>query len=160
MGEYELLQSRYVKEPWRMMVVCILLNQTTRRQVEPVLSQLFTVAPTPQDMVRLPDAKLVEILRPLGLQNRRAVTLRAFSRDWMYHMRNHPPGTDPMMWLPKCHGIGEYAVDSYRIFVKQNYQQPTSLDKELLAYLDSIGHGPGAAQDDNGSDTGDTEGST
>jgi hypothetical protein len=79
-----LLQEFYATDPWKSMVGCILLNQTSRRQVEPMVDALFDEWPTARAMEKA-DGSLEELLKPLGLQNRRAQSLRAFSKWYREH---------------------------------------------------------------------------
>src|SRR6185369_4151215 len=61
-----LLQERVARDrhyPWRVLVVCALLNRTHRRQVRPMFEELFERAPTPEAML---GADLSDLLRPLG----------------------------------------------------------------------------------------------
>jgi len=120
-----MLQEIYKSEPWKMLIGCILLNQTTRTQVDKVRSELFERWPDPLEMGSADPLSLAEVIRPLGLYNRRAKTLIKFSRDW----------TDKDWKEPiELHGIGKYAQDSWEIFQKNNFDVvPT--DKELIGYL-------------------------
>jgi len=42
-----LIQEDYLDNPWKMMVCCILLNQTNNKQVRPILSSVFELIPNP-----------------------------------------------------------------------------------------------------------------
>ena len=120
-----LLQEIYRQEPWKMLVGCILLNQTTRVQVDKVREELFSMCPDPVSMTAADPQEIAEVIRPLGLYNRRARSLIKFSQDWISKDWKEPI---------ELHGIGKYAQDSWEIFQKNNFSsQPT--DKELIAYL-------------------------
>lgn len=120
-----LLQEIYRQEPWKMLVGCILLNQTTRVQVDKVREELFSMWPDPVSMTAADPQEIAEVIRPLGLYNRRARSLIKFSQDWISKDWKEPI---------ELHGIGKYAQDSWEIFQKNNFSsQPT--DKELIAYL-------------------------
>lgn len=105
---FNLLQEIYIDDPWKVMVCCIFLNQTTRKQVNKVREEFFGKWP---DAIALGSAKLEEVtetIRALGFYNRRAKTLVRFSQEW----------TDKEWKSPReLHGIGEYAHDSWKIFV-------------------------------------------
>ena len=79
--ERPLLQEIYQDDAWKMLVCCILLNLTQRKQVDGVRHELFTKYPTEYEMMEADEDELSEILRPLGLYRRRAKTLIKFS--WM-----------------------------------------------------------------------------
>lgn len=118
-----LLQHEYAHDPWKMIVVCILLNQTTNTQVRPVLPELFKRYPNAMVMSGANTTQLADLIRPLGLQNRRAETLVKFSKAYV---KGHP--------IEKCFGVGKYAYDSYKLFVLRDLDvEPT--DKELVAYM-------------------------
>lgn len=103
-----LLEEAFSNDPWRLLVVCLLLNQSRAEAVRKVLDPLFSRFPSPATLAHAPHGDLESLLRPLGLQTRRASLLVAFSAafargDW----------SDPAE-LP---GVGRYASDAYRMFV-------------------------------------------
>ena len=123
-----MLQEIYRHDPWKMLVGCILLNQTTRVQVDKVREQLFSLWPDALEMVQADPAALSEVIRPLGFYNKRARSLIKFSQEWTEKEWKEPI---------ELHAIGKYAQDSWEIFQKNNFSvQPT--DKELLRYLAKI----------------------
>lgn len=143
---------------WRMMCICILLNQTAGRQVSAVLADLFAHAGSPAGMAIAchPDrpeyARTMEILTPLGLQNRRASLLRKFSLAWLQHdghsdISPHSKIDDAVeeLALP---GVGEYARDAWWIFVRGMI--PVSVrDKELSRLLmECMDHAGGSMGDE------------
>ena len=62
-----LLQEIYLTDPWKMLVCCMLLNLTNRKQVDTVREELFTKYRTPKDMMNADHRELADILKPLGL---------------------------------------------------------------------------------------------
>jgi endonuclease III len=44
----KLIQEDYLNDPWKMLVCCILLNQTTNQQVRKVLQAVFELIPNPR----------------------------------------------------------------------------------------------------------------
>lgn len=158
----ELLQERYVDDPWKLLVCCILLNQTTRRQVDEVLEEreLFKKWPDCSSMAAADIKQLEMLIQPCGLWHRRARTLITFSEqweNWLYEKRRRPEHAD----IRHFYGIGPYAIDSYRFFVDGDISRgPMSGDKELIAYYRRR-HGEGkeeqAHPQDRGSD-GDARG--
>ena len=119
-----LLQDIYKNDPWKMLVCCIMLNLTTRKQVDKVRHELFKKYPTPQDMSVADYEELSELLIPLGMQYKRAATLMRFSKEYIEGF------ADPI----DLYGIGKYAKDSWEIFQNNNLNvQPN--DKVLNLYL-------------------------
>jgi methyl-CpG-binding domain protein 4 len=123
-----MLQEIYRSEPWKMLIGCILLNQTTRTQVDKVRDILFERWPDPVEMGEANPQEIALVIKPLGLYNRRSKTLIKFSKDW----------TDKDWKEPiELHGIGKYAQDSWEIFQKNNFNiVPT--DKELIGFLKNL----------------------
>lgn len=121
-----LLQERFKEEPFKLLIGCILCNQTKGSHALPVLKKLFESYPTIELLSDSVYDDLVKILRPLGFQNRRAITLIKFSKAWITTLEND--------YLDDLPGVGKYAVDSYRLFVHNDWSiQPE--DKELIAYM-------------------------
>ena len=119
-----LLQEIYQDDPWKMLVCCILLNLTKRQQVDEVRHELFSKYPTEYEMMEADEKELADILKPLGLYNRRAKTLIKFSWMWVNGFND----------VSELYGIGQYAKDSWEIFQMNNFDIiPT--DKVLLEYL-------------------------
>ena len=71
-----LLQEIYQSDGWKMLTCCMLLNLTNRKQVDKVREELFKKYPTPKDMMNADESELSELLKPLGLYNRRARSLK------------------------------------------------------------------------------------
>lgn len=140
MSDDRLLQEILLEQDptgWRMMVGCILLNQTGRHQVDQVWPKLFQNFSTPYDMARAagarrPDA-LVELIQPLGLQNRRALTLTRFSDEWWGDAHDPVKQGEKVLDM-RYPGLGEYAHDSWMIF-KMKKRDFVPEDKELKKYL-------------------------
>lgn len=106
---YCLIQEDLWPNEWRILVSCVLLNRTARRQVERVLPDLFNLCPTAQDMVNCNAEQLASIIAPLGFKNRRAVSLIQLSKNYLQTNWQHAKE------LP---GIGEYGAAVWEIFVK------------------------------------------
>lgn len=126
----KLIQHDYLNDPWNMMVACTLLNRTRGATVKPILRELVDTWTTPGEVARIKEgtrqhAAFVELIRPLGFYNRRASTLIRMAQD---AASGRVVGT----W----HGIGQYAYDSWMIFVVG--QVVDAEDKELRAYLEFI----------------------
>lgn len=123
---YNLLQEIYREHPWRMLVCCILLNCTSRKQVDRVRDELFKRWPDARAMGSANPEEVAEIIALLGFKNKRAKTLIWFSMQW-----------ESLEWMEpeELYGIGKYAQDSWEIFQKGNLNvQPT--DGVLNTYLE------------------------
>lgn len=122
-----LIQEEYLDNPWKMMVCCILLNQTNNKQVRPILSSVFDLIPTPISTIGCDPLELAAIIKTTGFQNIKASRIIKMSDRWL-------TGFNSIEELP---GIGRYGKESWDIFVGGNINiEPT--DKKLKAYLNSI----------------------
>jgi endonuclease III len=106
-------------EEWRILVACVLLNQTHGRQVRPMITQLFARAPGPVQLLawieQEGDGQLRELIKPLGLSHRRSKTIISMSGSMI--LLNLPPqDVSCGSWAEVLAGIGPYAVDSLDIF--------------------------------------------
>ena len=119
-----LLQEIYKDDGWKMLVCCMLVNLTNRKQVDTVRDKLFFKYPTPKDMMKAKHSDLVDIIKPLGLYNTRAERLIKMSEGYVKGFKS----------VDELYGIGQYAKDSWEIFQnKNNNIKPT--DKVLQEYL-------------------------
>lgn len=126
-GREILIQEEYINSPWKMLVCCILLNQTNNKQVRPILSSVFELIPNPVSTIGCDPERLAEAIKTTGFQNVKASRIIKLSQKWV-------DGFIDAIELP---GIGKYGRDSWEIFVKKNLSvEPT--DKKLIIYLDSI----------------------
>ena len=122
-----LIQHDYLDNPWKMLICCILLNQTTNQQVRKVLDPLFELIPDPESCIEADPIKIAEIIRPTGFYNIKANRMQKLSQKWLEGF-SHPTE------LP---GVGKYAMESWDIFVN-NRIDFTPSDKKLKMYLDSL----------------------
>jgi len=119
-----LLQEIYQQDGWKMLTCCMLLNLTNRKQVDTIRDELFSKYPTPKKMVNANQSELAELLKPLGLYNRRAKSLKKMSEGYVKGFKS----------VDELYGIGQYAMDSWEIF-QNNNKNVNPTDKVLLAYL-------------------------
>ena len=119
-----LLQEIYQPDGWKMLTCCMLLNLTNRKQVDTIRDELFSKYPTPKDMMNANQSELANLLKPLGLYNRRAKSLKKMSEGYVKGFKS----------VDELYGIGQYAVDSWEIF-QNNNKNVNPTDKVLLSYL-------------------------
>jgi len=122
---YNLLQEIYNEHPWRMLVCCIMLNCTSRKQVDQVREEFFKRYPDAVEAERADPSEMADLIASLGFKNRRTRSIQRFSSDWM-----------TLDWIEpsELYGIGKYAQDSWEIFQKGNLNvEPT--DGVLNTYL-------------------------
>ncbi len=111
--------------PWHLIVGCLMLNQTDRRQARPALRRIFAMAPSPGAFLRADRARMREVLLPCGLADARGLRLRQMSEAYV---AGAPPTRLP--------GLGPYAWDSYDIFINGALLHPEDVgDHSLRPYL-------------------------
>jgi endonuclease III len=74
-----LIQEDYLDDPWKMMVCCILLNQTNNKQVRPILEPVFGLIPDANSAVDCEADSLATIIKTTGFQNVKASRIKKFS---------------------------------------------------------------------------------
>jgi methyl-CpG-binding domain protein 4 len=131
-----LLQEDYADTPygpWKVLVVCQLLNRTTWIQAERALRSIFSKWPSPKSMafMTVDDMKeFHEILKPLGLSRQRRANLMAMSLQYHAAMDLYAGFRDFPIQLMK--GCGAYAEDAWTLFVLKEECDPK--DRRLRDY--------------------------
>ena len=122
---YLLLQEIYREHPWRMLVCCILLNCTSRKQVDQVRAKFFERWPDASSAAEADESEMQEVIALLGFKTKRTKTIKRFSAEFIQKSWAEPN---------ELHGIGKYGQDSWEIFQKYNFNVlPT--DSVLVTYL-------------------------
>ena len=124
-----LLEELLWDRPWALLLCCILLNQTSRAQVDPVLARLLAAFPDAASLASAEVAQIEELLRPLGLHRRRARTLIAFSTAFLKGEWRTPRD------LP---GIGRYGSEAHELFCRGQWRELEPHDHALRWYIDWI----------------------
>ena len=122
-----MLQEDMRPDVWKILVVCILHNQTSRKQVDKVYKRLFEDYPSPSKMSSACVQRLSEVLKPLGLYNRRSRSLVRFSKEFIENKWNAPSD---------LHGCGKYADDCYQVFCQSDWKNVNPSDHALNDYVD------------------------
>lgn len=156
---FGLVQERLSHDPFRLLIAVIFLNKTRGSVALPVFYQLMERYPTPADLAAANEEDVVDIIQHLGLQNQRAKKCINLAKAWLerppekgkrYRVLHYPkrddgknvgPGDiineedDRVAWeIGQLPGIGVYAIDSWRIFCRDELRGlPTGLPKELTA---------------------------
>lgn len=94
-------------DPWRVAVCCVLLNQTTGRQVRPVLADLLASWPRPLDLGTARVDDVLPVIRSLGFGPSRSDTLIRLSFGFLF---------GDWRDMRELRGVGRYAEDALRLF--------------------------------------------
>lgn len=78
---FGLIEELLTDDPWKLLVGCIMLNQTTRSQMDPVLHVFLEKFPTAAVAAAASVEEITQVVAPLGLQERRPVAIIRFSRE-------------------------------------------------------------------------------
>ena len=159
---FGLLEELFADDPWRLLLSTILLNRTSRVQVDSVMFHFLERWPSYEAVQTANVLDVVEVIRPLGICNRRAAGIIRFSRE--YHdllvrkIHKHDAdrvednlnekkssraaerlrseafelSRDDVLGLYFC---GSYAVAAYELFIRRNLDVETD-DHALCMYVD------------------------
>lgn len=101
---------RKTKNPYRILIAETLLRKTTAKQVQQIYSSFLEEYPSPQHLASADGCMLKKILRPLGLENRRAALLKKLAQDLIKKYGGAvPKHKEELMKLP---GIGRYSANA------------------------------------------------
>ena len=122
---HDLIQEHYWPDEWKILVCCLLLNQTSRKQVDKIIEEFFERYPDPHAILEAGEDEMIELLRPLGMFNKRVMTLKRFSAGYLH--------SD---WLSASdlYGCGKYANDTWRIFCQGDWYNVDPQDHALNHY--------------------------
>jgi len=122
---YGLIQESLWPDEWKCLVACLMLNCTSRKQVEKILPDFFKLWPTPTKFLSSCPEAVSDVIAPLGFRNRR--TQRLFDMTRKYAEGNWAHAYE----LP---GVGEYAARAWEIFFKGNLGEEPPRDGALVLY--------------------------
>ena len=122
---YGLIQEVLWPDHWGFLVACVMLNQTTRRQVEKVLPRFLELCRTPAEFLDRNEVEIKDVIRSLGFANRRynnlfGMATKLVEGDWT-HARELP-------------GIGEYGARAWEMFFKGTIGNEVPNDHALKDY--------------------------
>lgn len=122
---HNLIQEDHIHDPWRILAICLLLNQTQGVQVKRVISDFFTLCPDAKTASQVPIEMIEELIKPLGLQKKRSAMVRYLSEQYLGDEWTH---------VTQLHGVGKYAADAYAIFCTGHWNRVVPKDHMLNRY--------------------------
>ena len=123
---YGLLQEELNKDPWKIFVCCIFCNLTRRVQSEPFFWETIKRWSSPEKLSKANYDELVNLIKPLGLSERRAKALMKMSHDYTHISWENDPKA--------LYGIGKYGSDAYYIFCTDSWRDVEPKDGALVNY--------------------------
>lgn len=145
---FGLLEELFSQHPWRLLLSTIMLNRTTRVQVDVVLYEFLRKWPDATSASLADELEVADVIYPMGMRFRRARGIIRFSQEWLElltkkaSLREHKKNAvldeafslarEDVLGLYYC---GDYAYDAYRIFVQGSLDAITT-DHALQIYVD------------------------
>jgi endonuclease III len=126
-----LFQEELKGEPFWMLVGCILANRAHWRVGQVVLRNLRFAYDGPARLAIADPAVIYEIVKPLGFGKRRTETIQNLASEWV--MYGPPQSIQAVRDLPGC---GDYAVQSWQIFIEGRRPKGKVTDHKLEWYLE------------------------
>ncbi|KAK3145381.1 hypothetical protein QOZ80_4AG0328470 [Eleusine coracana subsp. coracana] len=122
---HKLLQEKYASDPWKVIVICMLLNLTQGKQVRKKVKGFFKRYPDPHTAYCADTEKMAKYLTPLGLQRVKTERIQRFSKDYVGNEWTH---------ITQLCGVGKYAADAYAIFCAGRAAEVVPEDHKLVDY--------------------------
>lgn len=121
-----LLQEQLEADPWKIFICCIFCNMTSRKTAEHYFWKALKRYPTPESMATANFNELKNIIKDIGLIQRRTKALKNMSYDYL----NKDWRDDPT----KLYGIGKYGSDAYYLFCTDKWESVKPKDYALKLY--------------------------
>lgn len=125
LSPYGLIQESLWPNEWLILVSCMMLNCTSRKQVEKVLPAFIHKWPTAGDLVACDPEDLKSTIKSLGFVNRRSGALIKMSRAYIQSGWSHAHE------LP---GVGVYAARAWEMFCCNVTGYDPPVDHALVKY--------------------------
>ncbi|HWV24881.1 MAG TPA: A/G-specific adenine glycosylase [Thermomicrobiales bacterium] len=149
------LPWRHTRDPYRIMVSEIMLQQTQVDRVIPYYHRWFEDFPTIHDLASAPTSEVIRHWKGLGY-NRRAVNMQRAAQAVVERGGEFPETVEELLDLP---GIGPYTAGAiacfafeqdvpfidtnmrrvlHRLFIGIDVPKPTASDKDVLAFAEAV----------------------
>ena len=122
---FSLLQEELFPDEWLILVACMMLNRTSRKQVEPVLAVFSKRWPTPETFLSAKREDVVAVVTTLGFKNRRTDSLLKMTAMYVQHQWTH---------VSELPGIGDYASRAWEMFCAGTLGVEPPNDHALVKY--------------------------
>ncbi|CAN6234135.1 unnamed protein product [Urochloa humidicola] len=126
---HKLLQENYAHDPWKVIVICMMLNCTSGNQVKEMLKGFFERYPDAQTASTADLEKMAEYLASQGFQNVKSKRIQRFSKGYV---------GDEWTYITELCGVGKYAADAYAIFCAGRATEVVPNDHKLVDYWNYV----------------------
>lgn len=89
-----LIIQDYGRDPYLILISCLLSLRSRDPVTYAVSKELFSVAQTPQEMLKIPVQELEKIIKPIGFYKRKAMILHEVSHDLIENFKSKVPQTE------------------------------------------------------------------
>ena len=115
-----IIQQEFQHDPWKMLVGCIMLNQTSNKNVRQVIYSFFDKWPTPHHVINADEDEIREHIRPLGFYNRRTTTIMRFSHEYIVkisgdYIKDNGITEDTQVLLDEITSLRQQVLDTQTI---------------------------------------------
>ncbi|CAM9459280.1 unnamed protein product, partial [Hapterophycus canaliculatus] len=124
---FGLIEELLTDDPWKLLIGCIMLNQTTRSQMDPVLVRFLEKFPSAEVAAAATIEEMTHVVAPLGLQERRPIAIIRFSQEYLSKSWKKP---EELYW------VGKYAADAHKIFIERKWRQVQPSDHALQWWVE------------------------
>lgn len=124
---FGLIQEDLWPNAWLILVAGMMLNCTSRKQVERVLPEFRRRWPTPQAFMKADVIDVADLCRPLGFANRRTVNLKKMTERYL---------AGPWQHARELPGVGEYGARAWEIFCLGSLGDEAPKDHALVRYFE------------------------
>ncbi len=107
------------KEPFRILISCIISLRTKDEVTGPASARLFQAANTPEKMLALPARSIEKLIFPAGFYRTKAKTIREISKTLLEKYGGHVPAS--LEELLKLKGVGRKTAN---LVITVAYNQP------------------------------------
>ena len=111
--------SRKKRDPFLVLISCLLSLRTKDEVTEQASSKLFNLAKTPQDMLKLKTEQIIEAIYPVGFYKTKAERIRQICADLIEKYDSKVP--DSIEELMKLKGVGRKTAN---IVVTMGFNKP------------------------------------
>ncbi|XP_051224090.1 uncharacterized protein [Lolium perenne] len=122
---HNLLQEKYASDPWKVIVICMLLNLTQGKQVKNIIEGFFECYPDAHSAINADPEKMAGYLECLGLQHVKTTRIQKFSKEYV---------EKEWTYITELCGVGKYAADAYAIFCAGRAIEVAPKDHKLVDY--------------------------
>ncbi|KAM0846065.1 hypothetical protein ACQ4PT_055918 [Festuca glaucescens] len=122
---HNLLQEKYASDPWKVIIICMLLNLTQGTQVKKIIEGFFECYPDAHSAVNADPEKMAGYLAYLGLQRVKTTRIQKFSKEYV---------EKEWTYVTELCGVGKYAADAYAIFCAGRATEVVPKDHKLVDY--------------------------